>query len=65
MTRGGGSVELDELLETPGTYGSSGLGAVARVVLPCYSAVANTSSIWQRGMPVEMHQGNNFTKLAK
>ena len=55
------------LLESPGADGSSSsvASAVARVVMPCCSAAANVSSIWQRGTLVEMHQVNNFTDMAK
>ena len=67
MTGGGVSVDQVGLLESPGAdfSSSSGAAAVANEVLPCHSAAANVSSIWQRGTPEEMHQGNNITELAE
>ena len=65
---GGGVLsEQTGLLESPAADSSSGLVTltVAGAVLPCHSAATNASSIWQRGMPVEMHQGSNFTDSAK
>ena len=67
MTGGGVSVKQAGLHKSPGADGSSGSGtaAVARVVLPYHLAATNMLSIWQRGMPEETHQSNNFTELAK
>ena len=64
---GGVSVGQARLLDSPGTDGSSGSGvAVAAGAVLFYHVVAtNASSIWQRGILVEMHQGNNFTESAK